>query len=290
VFWKESELEDMDSTAFVPARLQDNPFLDREDYARKLMHLPPVERARLLAGDWSVVEDALIHASWLRYYGSRGDQLRALDVDGGPLQHGSVDARQCRRFITIDTAGTSEQKAKEARGKAPSWTVAATWDYWPERKYLFLRDIWRARVGFNGIVDGIRAVNEKWSPGELHIENAHLGPAVYDVLRGSMPIKVINPVTSFMKGQSGKPGKVTRATPLFNKLALGQVLLPAGNNSWLHPLEAEWLSWSGMDDEQADQIDVASYASTLVYDWRAPKPIESASSGYVAAPSRGTMR
>jgi hypothetical protein len=30
-----------------------------------LMHLPSVTRARLLQGDWSVVEDAIIKADWL---------------------------------------------------------------------------------------------------------------------------------------------------------------------------------------------------------------------------------
>jgi len=41
---------------FVPARLADNPSLNREEYAKGLMELGPVERAQILAGDWTVRE------------------------------------------------------------------------------------------------------------------------------------------------------------------------------------------------------------------------------------------
>lgn len=46
--------------AFVPALLNDNPHLDREGYLRNLLHLPAVTRARLLQGDWLVIEHAII--------------------------------------------------------------------------------------------------------------------------------------------------------------------------------------------------------------------------------------
>lgn len=38
---------------FVPARLDDNQHLDREEYIRGLSHLDPITRAQLLNGDWS---------------------------------------------------------------------------------------------------------------------------------------------------------------------------------------------------------------------------------------------
>ena len=39
--------------AFIPARLVDNPFLDRAEYERSLSNLDPVTRSQLLNGDWS---------------------------------------------------------------------------------------------------------------------------------------------------------------------------------------------------------------------------------------------
>ena len=38
---------------FIPARLDDNPYLDRAEYVKSLMELDPVTRAQLLEGDWT---------------------------------------------------------------------------------------------------------------------------------------------------------------------------------------------------------------------------------------------
>ena len=37
---------------FVPARLDDNPHINRDDYTKSLLNLDPVTRARILKGDW----------------------------------------------------------------------------------------------------------------------------------------------------------------------------------------------------------------------------------------------
>jgi len=44
---------------FIPARLQDNPFLAEDgEYERMLLSLPPVQRKQLLEGNWDVAEGA----------------------------------------------------------------------------------------------------------------------------------------------------------------------------------------------------------------------------------------
>lgn len=40
---------------FIPAGLDDNPYLDKEEYERTLDQLDPVSRARLREGDWTIV-------------------------------------------------------------------------------------------------------------------------------------------------------------------------------------------------------------------------------------------
>jgi Terminase-like family. len=50
--------------AFVPARLDDNPHLDRAGYARSLANLDPVTRAQLLRGDWLIKERGNILSMW----------------------------------------------------------------------------------------------------------------------------------------------------------------------------------------------------------------------------------
>ena len=78
--------------------------------------------------------------------------------------------------------------------------------------------------------------------------------------------ELINPVTEYMRGQSGMPGKVERATPLLTKLERGEIYFPSANSTWLADLEQEWLAWTGLDDEPADQIDAASYAAGYTHD------------------------
>lgn len=258
IFWK-------DGRAFVPSRIRDNPALDEATYRETLADLPPIYRERLMNGDWSIQESSIIRPDWLRYYYENGEILVPLSADG--FQIGPevlIDRRECQRFATIDTAGTSKQKAEESKGKPPSWSVCAVWDWWPAPKYLFLCHIWRARVDFNDLVDGVRSTHKAWKPLQNHIENAHLGPALHAILqKEGLPVVLVNTSTASMKGKEGKPGKVERATPLLNMLSQGRVFLPRDNNSWRQDLEAEWLSWTGLPEETADQIDVASYAAIL---------------------------
>lgn len=50
---------------FVPAKLEDNPGLDKESYIDSLMNLDPVTRARLLDGNWEMKDvGAMFRRSW----------------------------------------------------------------------------------------------------------------------------------------------------------------------------------------------------------------------------------
>jgi phage terminase large subunit-like protein len=247
--------------AFVPALLADNPHLHMQEYIGNLMHLPAVTRARLLQGDWSVVEDAIIKGDWLRYYDLHGEMLVPLNKFREPFGE-SIDSRRCRRLAAVDTAGTSKQKAEERRGRAPSWSVCEVWDYWPHRKFLFLRHVWRDRVNWDGLKAGVRRVLETWHPQATLIENAHHGPPLYHELSQDFRMELVNPVTDLIRGQGGMPGKVERATPLLNKLEQGEVFFPLSNADWLVELEQEFLAWTGLNDEPADQIDAAAYVAT----------------------------
>jgi predicted phage terminase large subunit-like protein len=54
-----------DEVVFLPARLADNPFLDRDTYVASLAVLPHAERERLLNGDWNIPDEGeLFQRSW----------------------------------------------------------------------------------------------------------------------------------------------------------------------------------------------------------------------------------
>lgn len=247
--------------AFVPARIADNPGLDAAEYRRSLAHLPSVVRERLENGDWSVHEAGLLRQHWLRYYVQRDRMLHLLDARGATFAR--IDERHCRRFATIDPAGTSADRARERRGRAASWSVIQVWDQ-PRRRelshLLVLRHVARRRVGFDGLCSLLRATQRGWRCGKMFIENEKLGQAAVDVLRGELPLVTI---------ATGGRDKLARAAPLIAKLERGELFLPHYNNAWLGELEAEWLRWTGLDDETTDQIDAATYA-VIVASGRSP--------------------
>lgn len=53
------------SRIFVPAGLDDNPHLEKEEYVESLKHLDPITRAQLLEGDWNIkVKGRMFDRSW----------------------------------------------------------------------------------------------------------------------------------------------------------------------------------------------------------------------------------
>lgn len=59
---------EMEHRAFVPADLEDNFALDREDYLRSLALLDPVTRAQLLEGDWIIRQKGDVFPMWDEKY------------------------------------------------------------------------------------------------------------------------------------------------------------------------------------------------------------------------------
>ncbi len=247
--------------AFVPALIYDNPAIDAEEYIEQnLNHMPEIMRARYVNGDWTVQAFGLIQPGQFREYDMNGDYVRPLRLDGTIID--LVDQRHMTRFATVDTAGTSEQKAAEAKGKPPSWSVCTVWDWDYEHKFLFLKYVWRGYVGFIDLCDNIERVAKEWRVPLTLAEDAYLGNAVIETLKSRINIAGTPVITSDMKGKgSGTPGKVTRATPLFRMLAAGQIFFPKHESGeWLHNYKAELLAWTGLPDESNDQVDCTSYA------------------------------
>jgi hypothetical protein len=70
VWWKEGTDESGREfkRAFIPAKLQDNPHLDREQYEEFLNELDPITREQLLRGDWLISERGDILSMWDEKY------------------------------------------------------------------------------------------------------------------------------------------------------------------------------------------------------------------------------
>lgn len=248
---------------FVPALVEDNPGLDVESYVKEsLSELSPVVQAQLRRGDWRVSEKGQIDESWFRYYTMQGQVIRLLDKNG-EIVH-TIDERHCTRFATVDTAGTSKQIAEERRDtNRASWSVCGIWDRATidGTPWLILRHVWRERVGWNELVEGVREVAKEWHPETICIESEHFGIPLSQELSGNFQVELLSSSTTNARMATGRPGKVERAAGFLKKLKRGEIFLPLANNDWKPDLVAEWLAWTGDPNEPADQIDIASYAA-----------------------------
>src|SRR5262249_41379921 len=116
---------------FVPARLDDNPHLDRDGYVASLSQLDPITRAQLLAGDWTV------------------------------RQGGSIFRREWFRVVEEAPAGLERVRAwdlaaTEAKpGKDPDWTVGALLGKTKDRTFYVL-DVRRIRTTPQGVEGLVR--------------------------------------------------------------------------------------------------------------------------------------
>ncbi len=259
VFWPSPD------TAFVPARVVDNPTIDVDDYLSRLKRrCGPVLAAQIAAGDWTVSEGTQIDPGWLHYYETDCQILKW----GENGTRKAADERTCRRFAVIDTAGTSKDKAAEDRGRPPSWSCCGIFDHSPVNKVTCARNIGRWQVGYPELKIRTKADLLRWHPAKCYIENAHFGPALLAELKADRELSfcTFELLPTKLPGMraDGEDAKLERATAagLFDEMEHGRLLFPSGPSApaWMSDCESELSAWTGRHGETADQIDVLSYA------------------------------
>lgn len=257
---------------FIAATLKDNPALTSKDpgYRGRLMALSKIERDRLLGGNWKIAEGAQIPGEWIRRY-TIADNGNIEFVFQNHLY--SVPPTATRRIATIDTAGTSKEKAAQQRGKEPSWSVCGIWDvvskYQTEgngrivtlSEICILRFVWRKQVDWNGLRVGIDQTLETWNVDKAYIENAHFGQPLKAEIR-ACPVEMIGPVIQGM-GDHSEGAKLERAiaSGMLARFEHGKMFVPRERSDWLDAYLRELTAWTGKPDEVADQIDMSSYAA-----------------------------
>lgn len=261
------------SVTFINATLDDNPALTEADpgYKGRLMALSKIERDRLLGGNWKKAEGSQIQSEWIRRY-SHNSQTDCLEfVFQGQLY--SVPLSQTRRIATIDTAGTSKEKAAKQRGKEPSWSICAIWDTIPKfmtavngrqvilTEISLLRYVWRQQVDWIALKTGIDETLGTWDVTKAYIENAHFGQALAKEIK-SCPVELIGPTIQGM-GDHSEGAKLERAiaSGMLARWEHGKFFVPSESSDWLSKYLRELEAWTGAPNEVADQIDVTSYCS-----------------------------
>lgn len=221
------------SRVWVPALLDDNPSLDRDEYIESLNELDPVTKAQMLAGDWEIqFEGELFRRAWF------------------PLKD-AVPATG-RRVRYWDLAATEAKP-----GTDPDFTVGCKLLLLPDQTF-FVEDVIRVRhtpgevrqlilqtAKLDGRGCGVWMEQEPGSAGKAVVDDYCRALAGFDV-----------------HGLRSTGSKVTRAKPVSAQAQAGNIAVL--NASWADQLlqELTLFPQEGVHDDQVDALSGAFQALT----------------------------
>lgn len=223
---------------FVPAKLADNPYLDREEYAQSLAELDPITRDQLLRGLWVVDPSRRpFRRAWWR------NQHR-YDATDERLAYQTV-----ARWLTWDTAFKDEKdSAYTAFG-----VLELQADY-----CLYVRHVWRDKLIFPDLVQVMGREIPRWAQDDklrgVIIEDRATGTSAYQTLRGALEPRLAELLIPFQPQGS----KEQRAAQAAVWCKLGAVWLPHPSESvpWLLDFTTELFTFP--DSQYKDQVDMFS--------------------------------
>jgi hypothetical protein len=123
-----------------------------------------------------------------------------------------------------------------------------------------LRYVYVSQVDWPKLRVDIPEVLKVWNVQRAWVENAHHGqPLLHEIKSCSKDL--VGPVIPGM-GDTSAGAKLERAVAsgMLSRIEFGQIFLPYDPEPWVPGYVRELTTWTGLPDEQADQIDITSYA------------------------------
>ncbi len=214
-----------ETRVFVPAKLADNPHLDREGYTQSLMRLSPLEREQLLSGSWDAVADGdFFKREWFPI------------VDVVPFN------TQWVRFWDMAATTTDE-------GRDPDWTVGALVGL-SEQGRWYIKDIKRLR-GRPDEVENLIKQTARLDGRQVKVameqEPGSSGKVVIDHYRRRVLVGYA------FEGIRSTGDKATRAAPMASAAEAGNMALVDG--AWVSDFLDEAGAFpQGSHDDQVDAV------------------------------------
>lgn len=230
---------------FVRARLEDNPFVDREEYKKSLMLVDPVLRAQMLDGDWAAsATGTKFKREWL---------LKAL-VDTAP--------KLVKRAIYFDLAATEETTDPP---NDPDWT-AGCWGGMTADGKLVIEGAVRVRMsdaGVEAIIAGVVRDRNPDMPGAYPLWIEQEPGSSGKMVISNYGRRVVPGYTVHGHRVTGDKG--TRAGLIASMFERGDVQLVRG--PWIGAFIEEYVAFTGDDkvDGHDDQVDMGSGLTTVLF-------------------------
>ncbi len=248
---------------FIPAKIDDNPALDRDGYRLSLAEADALTRARIEHGDWNAFAGGRFKQEWIKRYTRDGKWWRF-----GEKVY-SVD-QIAGRFITVDPAATVKKLAKDD----PDFTAISTWGRTPCGLLVWIGCL-LVRCEIPEIAGHIWGEYERHQAGIVHIEGQGVGKGAAQLAqRHTGRMNVVEFATT--------KDKVINATNAMNMVEAGRVWLPANVAAFpLDTVEAQLVQFTGTDGVHDDAVDTLARAANLVMG-REPKQAQTVSGSVVA--------
>ena len=225
--------------AFIPARLIENTHLDVVGYAESLEHVAPVDRERLLKGDWDVTEEGTLFRAtlWLA--------TKYLDHEPGDV------VRKLRHWDFAATEA-SEDNAD------PDWTVGTLLGVRANDEFVVL-DVTRFRANPGDVEERVRAT------AQADGYDVHVGLEQEPGSAGKAMVKhyartVLKGFVTHVERPTGT--KFVRAIPVASAMSKGFVWVLRGR--WVGPWLDELDGFVDDNKRHDDQVDSLAGAYTLL--------------------------
>lgn len=231
----------------IPAFIDDNPFLDQEEYIADLKDMDdPVTREQLLSGDWGVSEEGRFKQTWMKYFIQQGSWITC---NGKTWREDELQT-----FMMIDPAASSQATpgTKELTKKIASYTACGVFSMTPHGD-LIIREVIRHQKEVPHTKHIIRQMLDKWDCLFVGMEFSVLSTHLVQMLRS----EGFNIRPFPHKGQD----KIARSVKASNLMESGKVFLPEISSDWKQDFEDEIFVWQGLKEETDDQVDIFSYAA-----------------------------
>ena len=194
-------------------------------------------------------EGNMFKRAFFRYFEVQGDQYVLHRPEGDKHYHRD----NCIVFQTCDPAGSTKETA--------DFFVLATWAATPQNELLLL-EIIRDRLEGPDQPDILQDAYDRWHPVVQGVESKSMGLTLFQTLqRKALPVEALSP----------EADKSTRARPMAARYKSGMVYHKA-HAHWLGEYEEELLGFPRAAHD--DQVDVASYAFTILVDLDRYRPSE----------------
>ena len=218
---------------FVPARLSDNPHLDRDEYALSLSELDPFTRRQLLEGDWSARNaNGKFRREWFEI------------VEAAPAQ-----ATRCRYWDLAATAPKPGTDPDYTAGARVGLTKDGLWYVEDVRRMrgspLEVERLVRQTAELDGRACSVWIEQEPGASGKNTVDHY-----VRNVLRGFT-----------VRGHNPTGPKDVRANPVSSQAEAGNVKLVRG--AWI-PSYLDELEAFAPDCSHDDQVDATSGAFAML--------------------------